>query len=68
MNILHKGGIMLTLYSFIWSVLISSAFMLIFHFLCKNDNIVLKFDSVVTMAVLFLPLVRLLIPLEFVHF
>ena len=50
---------MLTLYSFIWSVLISSAFMLIFHFLCKNDKIVLKFDSVVTMAVLFLPLVRL---------
>ena len=59
---------MLTLYSFIWSVLISSAFMLILHFLYKNDKIVLKFDPVVTMVVLFFPLVRLLIPLEFPRF
>ena len=59
---------MLTLYSFIWSVLISSAFMLILHFLYKNDKIVLKFDPIIIIMILFCPIIRILFPLEFPGF
>ena len=59
---------MLTFYSFLWSVFISNIFMLILHFLYKNNKIIVKFDPAILMVLLFFPLFRILVPIEFPKF
>ena len=51
-----KGGLMLTFYSFLLERFYQQYFMLILHFLYKNNKIIVKFDPAILMVLPFFPL------------